>query len=274
MASIVSIRSITHRAVLRRALVKGATVAVATALALGMARPTAAGFQVIGVNEVPRIVARALPAVVSITARRIERDQFNKSVPKAGLGSGVILDRHGHILTNNHVVEGFEEFKVTLPDGRTFRGTLVGGDFFTAVPEGHALYDEAAQDPIAIRGGLNHEIQPAIHDGGANFLRYHFACGHAEAPRRGDALRDDPHRTVLPGVFGAVHHRKGQFILAVRKIDPEGGIRRVAARGRHDRSLRRKARPPGRLRSGLAFPVCAAIRRSIQPGWSYQPVLP
>jgi serine protease Do len=28
-------------------------------------------------------------------------------------------------------VEGFEEFKVTLPDGRTFRGTLVGGDFFT-----------------------------------------------------------------------------------------------------------------------------------------------
>ena len=82
-------------------------------------------------NEVPRIVARALPAVVSITARRIERDQFNKSLPKAGLGSGVILDRHGHILTNNHVVEGFEEFKVTLPDGRTFRGTLVGGDFFT-----------------------------------------------------------------------------------------------------------------------------------------------
>jgi len=41
------------------------------------------------------------------------------------------LDREGHILTNNHVVEGFEEFKITLPDGRSFRGTLVGGDFFT-----------------------------------------------------------------------------------------------------------------------------------------------
>jgi serine protease Do len=115
----------------RPTLAKAATVALAAALALGMARPTAAGFQVIGVTEVPRIVARALPAVVSITARRIERDQFNKSVPKAGLGSGVILDRHGHILTNNHVVEGFEEFKVTLPDGRTFRGMLVGTDFFT-----------------------------------------------------------------------------------------------------------------------------------------------
>jgi len=130
-ASIVSRGPISHGAAPRPALVKAALVALAAALALGAAFPAAAGFQVIGVNGVPRIVARALPAVVSITARRIERDQFNKPLPKAGLGSGVILDRHGHILTNNHVVEGFEEFKVTLPDGRTFRGTLVGGDFFT-----------------------------------------------------------------------------------------------------------------------------------------------
>lgn len=84
-------------------------------------------------SGVPAIVARVLPSVVSITARRIETDQFNKSTPTAGLGSGVIVDRQGHILTNNHVVEGFEEFKVTLPDGRTFRGTLVGGDFFTDI---------------------------------------------------------------------------------------------------------------------------------------------
>ena len=81
--------------------------------------------------RIPALVARVLPSVVSITARRIEKDQFNKTTPRAGLGSGVVVDRQGHILTNNHVVEGFEEFKVTLPDGRTFRGTLVGGDFFT-----------------------------------------------------------------------------------------------------------------------------------------------
>jgi S1-C subfamily serine protease len=84
-------------------------------------------------TRIPAVVARVLPSVVSITARRIDRDQFNKPVPKAGLGSGVIVDREGHILTNNHVVEGFEEFKVTLPDGRTFRGRLVGGDFFTDI---------------------------------------------------------------------------------------------------------------------------------------------
>ena len=106
-------------------------VGPAVILVVGLAVPAQAGSRPAKQTGIPAIVARVLPSVVSITTRRIERDQFNKPVPKAGLGSGVIVDRHGHILTNNHVVEGFEEFKVTLPDGRTFRGTLVGGDHFT-----------------------------------------------------------------------------------------------------------------------------------------------
>ncbi len=84
-----------------------------------------------GRSGVPAIVARALPAVVSITTRQIERDQFNQPVPTRGLGSGFVVDRRGHILTNNHVVEGAEQIKVTLPDERTFRATLVGADRFT-----------------------------------------------------------------------------------------------------------------------------------------------
>ncbi len=42
------------------------------------------------------------------------------------LGSGVIFNRKGYILTNQHVVENAEIIKVTLPDGRTFDGRLVG----------------------------------------------------------------------------------------------------------------------------------------------------
>ena len=84
-----------------------------------------------GKGQLPSVVARILPAVVSITTRQIERDQFNQPVPTRGLGSGVIVDREGHILTNSHVVEGAEEIKVTLPDERVFRARLVGADAFT-----------------------------------------------------------------------------------------------------------------------------------------------
>jgi serine protease Do len=80
---------------------------------------------------VPRIVSRTLPAVVSITTRQIEHDQFNQTVVTRGLGSGVIVDRRGYILTNEHVVDGAQEIKVTLADERTFRGALVGVDAFT-----------------------------------------------------------------------------------------------------------------------------------------------
>jgi serine protease Do len=80
---------------------------------------------------VPRLVSRALPAVVSITTRQIEHDQFNQTVVTRGLGSGVIVDRRGYILTNQHVVDGAQEIKVTLADERTFRGALVGVDAFS-----------------------------------------------------------------------------------------------------------------------------------------------
>lgn len=49
--------------------------------------------------------------------------------PQQGLGSGVIVDAaKGYILTNNHVVEGADEIRVTLADRRNFKATIVGTD--------------------------------------------------------------------------------------------------------------------------------------------------
>ncbi|MGR3220179.1 MAG: Do family serine endopeptidase [Candidatus Anammoxibacter sp.] len=59
--------------------------------------------------------------------------RFKGKVPKRefkqrGLGTGVIVDEKGYILTNNHVVEGADEIKVILGDKREFVGTVVGTD--------------------------------------------------------------------------------------------------------------------------------------------------
>jgi serine protease Do len=47
---------------------------------------------------------------------------------RRGLGSGMIIDSEGHILTNNHVIAGAQQLRVILADGRQFDGEVVGTD--------------------------------------------------------------------------------------------------------------------------------------------------
>jgi S1-C subfamily serine protease len=69
-------------------------------------------------------------SVVNITTKAGRLDTFFFSVePSAeGAGSGSILDRQGHVLTNSHVIEGAQEIQVTLFNGETYSATLMGAD--------------------------------------------------------------------------------------------------------------------------------------------------
>ena len=54
--------------------------------------------------------------------------QAPRGLIREGLGSGVIVDASGYVLTNNHVVEGADEVSVKLSDDRTFKAEVVGSD--------------------------------------------------------------------------------------------------------------------------------------------------
>jgi S1-C subfamily serine protease len=79
------------------------------------------------------VAQKVKPAVVQITNEQTQVDMFTQqpfTVP-AGVGSGVIYDSQGHILTNDHVVEGAQTLLVSLPDGRSFKAKVVGADPLT-----------------------------------------------------------------------------------------------------------------------------------------------
>jgi len=139
-----------------------AAFVIATQLTLAADKPDAALATARQLNEAFVSVAeRVRPAVVSIYSEKVIKlrrpefnlpfeeffryfgDQGNQSPRRqqpqqprqrefryhqGGMGSGIIIDKEGYIITNNHVVDNVDEIKVTLADKRTFEATVIGTD--------------------------------------------------------------------------------------------------------------------------------------------------
>lgn len=105
----------------------------------------AVGFPSSGPFSYAEAVARAAPSVVNVYTRKTVKVQDNpaassilehffgipaqpRSRVQSGLGSGVIFSELGHIVTNYHVVQGAEDIRVSLKDGRDFPAQFVGAD--------------------------------------------------------------------------------------------------------------------------------------------------
>lgn len=82
-------------------------------------------------NLIVNAVEKVSKSVVNISSVRMVQDQLYRIFPIEGDGSGVIIDKKGYILTNNHVIEGADKLKVTTTDGNTFEGKVIGTDDLT-----------------------------------------------------------------------------------------------------------------------------------------------
>jgi S1-C subfamily serine protease len=74
------------------------------------------------------VYRRNIGAVVNITSRAMTFDFFYGLVPQEGQGSGFIIDKEGHILTNYHVIAEARQVEVTLHNRKKYRATIVGTD--------------------------------------------------------------------------------------------------------------------------------------------------
>lgn len=127
-------------------------------------------------NPVARIAQQVGPAVVRIDSTRTVnnpnaqmfndpffRNFFGSQMPQMpdkevqrGLGSGFIINKDGTILTNAHVVDGAEKVTVTLKDGRTFQGKVMGRDPVTDV----AVVKVDATNLPVVKIGDSKTLQP------------------------------------------------------------------------------------------------------------------
>jgi len=114
------------------------------------ASPTA--FQSGKALSVSQIYRRAAPGVVQVTATQVVKTPaanpfFGFSVPQSqgqqALGSGFVIDKAGHIVTNYHVIEGARSVRVSFSDNESVKAQIVGSDPSTDVAvlkvDAHAL---------------------------------------------------------------------------------------------------------------------------------------
>lgn len=163
-------------------------------------------------NPVAKIARELSPAVVNIDVEAMvtqsvhpfvddpffkqffgeEFKRFSRTVPMKGRGSGFIVSKEGHIVTNNHVIDGADKITVTLSDGKTYEAKVLGkdptfdlailkidGNDFPVLELGDSDKTEVGEWVVAIGNpfGLEHTVtvgvvsakNRSIHAGDVNF---------------------------------------------------------------------------------------------------------
>ncbi len=175
------------------------------------------------------------PGVVNITSKVIVRDWFEAYQTTRGSGSGSILDKQGHILTNYHVVQGASELEVALANGAKYPAQLIDADpdndlavikieargaNLTTIPLGESKDLRVGQKVLAIGNpfGLDRTLTTGIVSGLARPIRSEMTNRIIEGVIQTDAA-------INPGNSGGpLLNSRGQMIgINTMIYSPSGG---------------------------------------------------
>jgi serine protease Do len=81
--------------------------------------------------SIPEIVKQITPSVVAVHTQVVTYDIFLQPIPGQGVGTGIVIDPNGYIVTNNHVIENAQSVKVITKDGKSYDAIKVNGDPIT-----------------------------------------------------------------------------------------------------------------------------------------------
>jgi S1-C subfamily serine protease len=101
------------------------------------------------------VYRKSIASVVNVTSKAVTFDFFYGIVPEEGQGSGFVIDKDGHILTNYHVVADARQVEVTLHNRKKYRATIVGTDRSHDL----AVIQIKAPDLVPLVLGDSHNLQ-------------------------------------------------------------------------------------------------------------------
>jgi S1-C subfamily serine protease len=101
------------------------------------------------------VYKKNIPSVVNVTSRAMTFDFFYGLVPQEGQGSGFVIDKDGHILTNYHVIADARQVEVTMHNRKKYKATVVGTD----PPHDLAVIQIKAPDLVAAVLGDSRNLQ-------------------------------------------------------------------------------------------------------------------
>ncbi|RIK41836.1 MAG: peptidase S1 [Chloroflexi bacterium] len=145
----------------------GTPVALPTPTPTTVAQPPAAPIDVAAIDDAGfdiaeqrtiRVYERVAPSVVSITTRVLRRSFFFDVIPEEGSGSGFVIDREGHILTNYHVIEGAENIDVSFNDQTQLPARIVGVDARNDLAVLHVDAPESLLIPVEFGSSANLKV--------------------------------------------------------------------------------------------------------------------
>jgi S1-C subfamily serine protease len=109
------------------------------------------------------VAARAMPGVVEISTVQTTTDQLGNSSQTAALGTGFVIDTHGDILTNQHVIGGSASINVQFPSGASVSAKLVGQDPSSDLAIIHVNVTASQLHPLALGNAATVRVgQPVL----------------------------------------------------------------------------------------------------------------
>jgi serine protease Do len=156
---------------------------------------TSAGSQ-LRQTPIVKAVERARPSIVNIRGEKVvPRPDSLPSHPEEGqrvngMGTGVVIDARGYILTNHHVVDGVRQIQVTSADERQFTATLVAHDPETDLA---VIKVDARENLPPIAAGTSSDLmpgEPVVAVGNAYGYEHTVTCGIISALHRPVQISD------------------------------------------------------------------------------------